>query len=114
MAINNKTMQPILKTTKLANENITAFRFIDYAGNMASDNERSIGVADIDYIIGENMSVTVLGIAIVESSAVISVGQNVTASAGGKARVAVGADLVLGRALDASGGSDFIRIVLVQ
>ncbi len=39
--------------------------------------------------------------------------QNVTSAANGKARAAVGAENVLGRALDASSGTDFIRILLV-
>lgn len=113
MAINNKTFQSILNISHKANENITACRFVDYAGNHAADNERALGVSDINYTSGENMSLCVLGVAIVESGGVIAKGQNVTSAANGKARAAVGAEIVLGRALDASSGTDFIRILLV-
>lgn len=114
MAINNKTFQSILNITHTANEDITPFRFVDYAGNLAADNERALGIADINYTSGEKMSLTVLGVAIIETSGAIAKGQNVTSAINGKGRLAVGAENVLGRALDASTGSDFIRILLVQ
>ena len=114
MPVNNKTFNPILRLTFKATEDISPCRFIEYNGKMSLDNKRCLGVSEIGYINGEEMSLIVQGVAVVESSGAISVGQNVATSASGKARLAVGADIVVGRALDSSSSNDFIRVLLVQ
>jgi hypothetical protein len=113
MPINNKTNKSILNLTLQANEAITAYRFVDFSGNLASDNEKALGTAEIDYLSGEYMSIAVVGVSVVETVGAITKGANIASAAVGKARTAAPTDNVVGRALDTCSGADFIRVLLV-
>ncbi len=113
MPINNKTNKSILNLTLKSAEAIPSYRFVDFSGNLASDNEKALGTAEISYLSGEFMSIAVVGVSVVETVGAITKGTNVASAASGKARTASPTDNVVGRALDTCSGADFIRVLLV-
>lgn len=113
MPVNNKTYKPILNLTLKANEDVPAFRLVDFNGNISANNEKSLGVVDIEYKTGDEMSVIALGTATVETLGAITKGTDVASAADGKARTATPGEKIIGRALDTCTGADFIRILLV-
>jgi len=113
MSIQNKTYQPLQSLTVKATQDLPAFRFVSHLGSLCADAGRAYGVTEVDWLSGEFSQVVSLGTIAIETTSIINAGEDVTSAASGKARKATGAEPVNGRALDASSGSDFIRIKLV-
>jgi|DewCreStandDraft_4_1066084.scaffolds.fasta_scaffold02152_13 hypothetical protein len=113
MSISNKTYQPVQLVTIKANEDLPAFRFVNYSGNLCQTETLALGVTEVDWKDGDYASVVTLGTIIVETDSAIDVGVPVTSSDQGKAMAASGTVPVNGVALDACSGAGFIRIKLV-
>jgi hypothetical protein len=113
MSVNNKTYQPLLKLTLKANQDVPAFRFVDFNGNRCGNNVKALGCSDIGYNSGDSMSIIAVGTATIETSGAITKGNDVASATDGKGRSASPGEKVVGRALDTCTGADFIRILLV-
>jgi hypothetical protein len=113
MAISNKTYQPVQLVTIKADEDLPAFRFVNFNGGLCPTETLAFGVTEVDWLDGENASVVTLGIMVVETDSSVAIGDPVTSSDQGKAKTATGTVPVNGIALDACSGAGFIRIKLV-
>jgi hypothetical protein len=106
-----KTEQPVLITSITAAANIPKNLFVGFNGNLPSAGAVCFGVANADSSTGEQMPVTVIGIAIVTVAATIAVGDPVETDATGKA-VPKTTGALAGYALDPGVAGDSIRIIL--
>ncbi len=113
MAINNKTYQPLQAISIRAKEDLSAFRFVSHLGTVCIDGTKSLGVTEVDWLKDEMASVITLGTMPVETTTSIDIGDNITSANEGKARKANSNDTINARALDATDGSGFIRVILV-
>lgn len=105
---------PILTLSHRASANLTANRFVSYAGGVPSANGATIGVARADAASGTMASVDILGTAVVETGGAITALTNIATDASGKA-VAYSSGVKVGVALQAaSGAGEFIEVLLVQ
>ena len=106
-----KTEKILLAVTIAAAAALTRFRFVDFAGNVASAGERALGVPSTDFDTGEQASVATHGEILVEAGAAIAAGAEVESDANGKA-ITKAAGVVNGVAWDAAAAAgDVIRIV---
>lgn len=107
-----KTEQPTLITSVKAAADTSPFYFIGFDGAVLSSAVKALGVSHADTPAGEQLPVTVSGIALVLSGAAVSVGDQVESDANGKA-VPLDAGVSNGYALDAATGADeVIRVLL--
>ncbi|HOV92825.1 MAG TPA: DUF2190 family protein [Candidatus Kapabacteria bacterium] len=113
MSISALTYQPVLRLTVRASQDITAYHFVDFTGSICDLGEQSLGVADYDAIIGENISVITLGTAIVRAREVIENGQYVSSDELGNAKVFLAGEKICGKAIGAS-SNGFVKILLMQ
>lgn len=96
----------------IAAANLTGKRFVKQTSTARNvtpctvAGEQAFGVVDSDFSAGNHCSVTTLGEAVVTSSEAIDVGQTVSASANGRARVLVAGDIPLAVALTAAAGAN--------
>jgi len=113
MALNTKTYQPLHSLSIQAVPDIPAFRFVNFSGELCANNTRALGVSEVDWTAGQYAQVVTLGTITVEASAAITLGDDITSSADGKARKATTGEAVNGRALESGIAGDFVRIKLV-
>jgi len=111
-----KTEQPILITSITASGNsgatISKNLLIGFTGVVLANGAKQFGVCNADTSINEQAPIMCIGIALVKTSAAISLGASVYSSAVGLA--APSGTIVEGYALDASSGTDeLIRVLLV-
>lgn len=107
-----KTEQPILITTIKATAALTKNLFVGFNGALCGGSAKALGVCNADTSIDEQAPIMCVGIALVKTSAAISLGASVYSSAVGLA--APSGTIVEGYALDASSGADeLIRVLLV-
>jgi hypothetical protein len=112
MALTNKTYAPVLSITVRASQNLPAFRFAGFNGGLCSQGEKALGVTDAYCPSDENATVTVIGVVLVEAGGNISVGDDVTSGANGKALAGSSNDFINGDALDDGASGDLIRVLL--
>jgi len=113
MALNTKTYQPLHSLTIKALQDIPAFRFVNFAGELCTNNTRALGVSEVDWTAGQYTQVVSLGTITVEASAAIALGDDIASSADGKARKALAGETINGRALEAALAGEFVKIKLV-
>ncbi|WKZ71115.1 MAG: DUF2190 family protein [Melioribacteraceae bacterium] len=107
-----KTEQPLLITSVKAAAETDAFLFVGFDGAVLSSAVKSLGVSHAHTESGEQLPVTVSGIALVLSGDAVSVGAEVESDANGKA-VPLDAGVSNGYALDeATGADEVIRVLL--
>lgn len=113
MAINKNTYNPVAIQSVKATVDITANRFISFAGGILGNELKSLGVAEVKAANGEMFPVVTLGTAIIETATGINVGDNITSDANGKGKLAVALAPVNGRALTSTASAGFVTIQLV-
>lgn len=111
--MNNKTYQPVQFVSIEVKQDTEAFRFIDFSGNLCADNERALGVNEVKGESGQYLAVATLGTIVVQAAGNISIGDDVTSAADGKARVAVTNEKVNARALESVSVGEYLRCKLV-
>lgn len=109
----DKTYQPIQAVTVKATEDLPAFRFISHLGSICAENQKALGVSDVNWLKDEYSSVVTLGTIVVETTTSISIGSAVATSTDGKAKPATSETEINGRALDSCTGAGFIKISIV-
>lgn len=112
MSTTNKTYQPVQIITVKALQEVPAYRFVNHRGQLCSDNQKSLGVTPLGFPSGTFASVITLGVAIVESSSTINIGDKITSDSVGKAKVAPAGAEINGYALSSANPGDFLRILL--
>lgn len=114
MSNTNRTYNPVQKLTLQAKEDIPEHRFINYSGNLCAVAEKSFGVSEIEWLNNQHISVITLGTAIIETDSAVNIGDQLTSTTDGKAKVATGSDSINGRALDSLGVAGYVRVMLIQ
>lgn len=112
MPINTLTYDPIQKITIKADEDLSAFRFVDFSGALCSGGNKSLGVTDFDWSAGDYASIITLGTATVETAGTVNIGDEVTAAADGKATPVTSNEKINGRAISSCVGAGFIKVIL--
>lgn len=109
---------PLLTLTVTASGAVTAHRFVGFTGaQLAAAGAKAMGVATTDAIVGDDLAVDVVGTSVVEAGGAFSVGDDIVADASGRAIVnpALGGEVVLGQALEDSGGAgEFVELLLAR
>lgn len=113
MAYNNKSYQPAHSISVKAVEDIPGFRFVSHLGTLCAENQKSIGVTEIDWNEDDVASVITLGTIPVETATTINIGDDVTSAADGKAQPAGAEAKINGRALDNAETGEFVKLNLV-
>lgn len=113
MTKNQITYQPVQAITVKAKENLPAFRFVAHLGSLCSENQKSLGVTEIDWLKDEFASVVTLGTIGIEMTTGINVGENITSAGDGKGMKAGENSEVNGRALESISGAGYIKMLLV-
>lgn len=114
MAISNKTYQPLQSITVTAGEDLPASRFVDHTGSLCATDSKSLGVTEIAWKSNEFAALITYGTVIVETSASVSIGDNLTSDTDGKAKPVATSEPVNARALEACTGAGFVKVILVQ
>ncbi|HPO62120.1 MAG TPA: DUF2190 family protein [Candidatus Kapabacteria bacterium] len=109
----DKTYQPIQTVTVKAVEDLPAFRFVSHLGSVCAENQKALGVSDVNWLKDEYSSVITLGTIAIETTTTINIGSAVATSTGGKAKPAGSGNEINGRALDSCNGAGFIKISIV-
>lgn len=112
MAISDKTYQPVQLITIKADEDLPAFRFVDFTGKLCQEEALALGVTEVDWLDGAYASVVTLGTIVIEMDSAVAVGEPVTSSLEGKGKKAEGTVPINGIALDSCTSAGFIRIKL--
>jgi hypothetical protein len=107
-----KTEQPILITSITAPANTAKNLFIGFNGALCAANTKALGVSADDALLGEQLPVTVIGIAIVKVGQSLSQGAKVSSDANGRAVPYTTGDYI-GNALDSASSDEFVRVLLV-
>lgn len=104
---------PILALTVTAAAALTEHRFVLQTGLACGANGAAIGVAQTDAASGDAVAVTVLGTAIIDAGAAVTVGANLESDSLGRAVTASNGP-VLARALEAaSAAGDKIEVLVM-
>jgi hypothetical protein len=109
--ITDKTYSPVLRLTVQAAEELPAYRFVNFAGELCGAGEKALGVTDYPALSGEFVSLIVLGTAIIECSEAITAGAQISADAVGKGQVLGEGESSNGYAVTAA-SNDFATIIL--
>jgi hypothetical protein len=113
MSLCTKTANPVLAISVTATEDLTAHRFVGFSGGICDFDAKSLGVADMNWLSGDKVPVTVIGVMPVEAGEPIELGAEVASDGNGKAVTATSDTKVNGYALDsATAAGDFIRVLL--
>jgi hypothetical protein len=113
MSLCTKTANPVLAISVDATEDLTAHRFVGFSGEVCDFDAKALGVVDLDWLSGDKVPVTVLGVMPVEAGEAIDIGAEVSSDGNGKALTAVLGSKVNGLALEAAtAAGDFIRVLL--
>lgn len=107
-----QTEKITLTTTIAATTRLTQKRLVNFSGAQAADGDAVLGVANANYLAGEQAAVDVHGIILVQAGGAVAVGAQVQAGADGYA-VTQGSGPAFGRACDAATqAGDFIRVLI--
>lgn len=107
------SFSPILTLTVAATAAITANRFITSGGAVPAADANALGVARSGGVSGDKIPVDVLGTAVVESGAAVTINSAVKTDASGRAINWVTSGQRLGVALEAaSAAGQFIEVLL--
>ncbi|MBI2801249.1 MAG: DUF2190 family protein [Gammaproteobacteria bacterium] len=105
---------PTLTLTVVATGVIVADRFITPTGAQAGADANALGVSRFAGVSGDKLTVDVMGTAVLETGAAITLGQTVKVDATGRAIPWVTAGARVGIALEAaSGAGQFIEVFLI-
>ena len=108
----------LLTPTVTASGAISVHRLVSFSGaQIAAAGAKALGVATTDAVTGDDLAVDVLGTSVVETGGAFSVGDDIVADASGRAIVnpEVGGEVVLGQALEDSGGAgEFVELLLAR
>ncbi|MGE5479663.1 MAG: hypothetical protein ACM3U1_04450 [Chloroflexota bacterium] len=104
---------PAQSITIKAEENLSQFTFVNAEGKPCEDDQKSVSVAEIDWLKGDAASIVSLGTIAVATTTTINLGDNVAAALGGKAKPAAPTSAVNGRALSACTGEGYVKILIV-
>lgn len=85
--ITDKTYSPVLRLTVQAAEELPAYRFVNYAGELCGAGEKALGITDYPALSGEFVSLIVLGTAIIECSEAITGGTQISSDSVGKGQI---------------------------
>ncbi len=114
MSLCTKTANPVLAISVDATEDLTAFRFVGFGGGICSFDEKSLGSVDVNWLNGEKVSVTVMGVMPIETGEAVTVGAEIASDGSGKAVVVTEDSKINGFALNAADGAgEFIRVLLI-
>lgn len=113
MAIIKNTYNPVAIQSVKATVDITANRFISFAGGILGNELKALGVAEVKAASGDMFPVITIGTAIIETSMAINVGDNIASDASGKGKLAVALAPINGRALTSTASAGFVTINLV-
>lgn len=108
----SRQKSPILTLTMLALAAITAGRFMDATGAVASTGGSSIGVSVTDAANGDAFSVDALGTSVVELGGTVALGDSVEVGAAGVGITFSSGDIVA-TALQAGVAGEFIEVLLI-
>lgn len=104
----------ILNLTTQANGTLNKERFVGHNGATATAAGNAFGVAEFDAADAEDVTVNVIGTAVVVSGGVFAVGSAIQVGTDGKA-IAQSAGVTVARALQASTGADErVEVILIQ
>ncbi len=106
------TNQPVQAITVQAKETLYKNRFVNHLGSLCRQDQKALGVSELNWNVGELASVVSLGTIAVETATTIYAGDNVVSDNNGRAKTAGGGS-VNGRAMESTTGADIIKIVLV-
>lgn len=108
---------PVLSLTVSPATVVAAARFVDFAGNHAADGELPLGVSAYGAAIGVDLSVRVLGTAMLEAGGAIAAGGPIkpAADGSGKGVAQAGAGPIGAYALQAAAADgDIIEVLVVH
>lgn len=91
---------------------ISEHRFVNFSGSLTANPAQVLGVSYLEHNSNEIIPIITLGTAIIETSEAIAIGDKVSATTSGKAKVSGAEDKVNGRAISACSGAGFITILL--
>jgi len=113
MSLCTKTANPVLAISVDATEDLTAHRFVGFSGGVCDFDAKALGVVDLNWVSGDKVAVTVLGVMPVEAGEAIDIGAEVASDGTGKAVNATLDSKVNAYALEAAtAAGDFIRVLL--
>lgn len=113
MATHGITYQPVQRITIKAAEDLSAFRFVSHMGSLCAEDTKALGVVDQDWLDGELASIITLGTVPIETVTSVNIGDEIIANTDGKAITNVDSSDINGRALTATTGAGFIKIILI-
>jgi len=113
MTKNQITYQPVQAITIKAKEDLPAFRFVSHLGSLCSENVKSLGVTETNWLKDEIASVVTLGTIGIEMTTGINAGENITSATNGLGIKAGENSEINGRALESISGPGFIKMLLV-
>lgn len=113
MSLCTKTANPVLAISVDASEDLTAHRFVGFSGGVCDFDAKALGVVDLNWLTGDKVPVTVLGVMPIEAGEAVDIGAEITSDGTGKAITATIDSKINGYALEAStAAGDFIRVLL--
>lgn len=105
---------PVLALTALLSGTVAANRFIAPAGAYAAGGGNTLGVTRTGGASGERVAVDVLGTAIVEAGAAVTINDTLKVDSTGRGITWVTSGAKVGLALQAAGSAgDFIEVLLI-
>lgn len=94
-------------------EALPAFRFVSILGALCNQGEKSIGVCDKTWLMGEIANIANIGNIAIETMTAINAGALLTSADDGKAKNALLDDNINGRALESCSTAGFIKIKIL-
>lgn len=105
---------PVLALTAVAAGTIAANRFVTPAGAQAGADANTLGVCRQAAVVGDKVTVDVLGTAIVEAGAAVAAGATIKSDASGRAITWASSGAKVGLALEAAGAAgQMIEVLLI-
>jgi hypothetical protein len=106
------TFTPILQISKKVSQDIVPYRFVNYAGQLASTGEKALGVSEDTWLSASTASLVAIGTAVLETSGTVAIGNKISADTNGKAKVTSSTEEVNGYAITGCTGAGMISILL--
>ena len=104
--------QPVQAITIKAKEQLYKNRFVNHLGSLCRQDQKAIGVSELNWNVGELAAVVSLGTIAVETATTVNVGDNLVSDLNGRAKIATGGS-VNARALESTVGAGIIKAILV-
>ncbi len=103
---------PVQSVTVQAKELLYKNRFVNHLGSLCRQDQKALGVSELNWNVGELAAVVSLGTIAVETATTVNVGDSVVSDSNGRAKIATGGS-VNGRALESTVGAGVIKVLLV-